>query len=111
KTFRFGGVPGDIPLAGDVNGDGIADLVIYRRGTWYIDTTRSGAVSMGGNFGGMPQDIPALFDYDGDGKADLCIFRDGIWYVNTKRDGTMQGMFSFGAPADIPLTGALSGCP
>ena len=28
----FGGAPGDVPLAGDVDGDGRADLVVYRDG-------------------------------------------------------------------------------
>ena len=90
KIFNFGGMPGDKPLAGDVNGDGIADLVIYRNGIWYIDTNRDGVADMTVFFGGMPQDVPLLLDWDGDGKADFCIFRDGVWYVNTKRDGTAQ---------------------
>ena len=91
----FGGVPGDVPLAADVNGDGIADLAIYRNGTWYIDTNRNGTVDMTVAFGGAPQDIPLLFDWDGDGKADLCIFRDGIWYVSTKRDGVADVIFVY----------------
>jgi len=94
-----------VPLAGDVNGDGIADLAIYRNGIWYIDTNRNGSVDMTVAFGGMPQDIPLLFDWDGDGKADLCIFRDGVWYVSTKRDGVVDVMFAYGTAGDVPLVG------
>jgi len=97
-----GGVAGDIPLAGDVSGDGIADLVIYRDGTWYIDTDRNGAVDVTVVFGG-PGDKPVLFDFDGDGKADLCVVRNGVWYVNTKLDGSLQGVWTYGVGTDFPL--------
>ena len=33
----FGGYPGDIPVAGDWTGDGIAKIGIYRQGQWYLD--------------------------------------------------------------------------
>ncbi len=105
QAYLFGGVAGDVPLAGDVNGDGMADLAIYRNGVWYIDTNRNGTADMVVIFGGMPQDVPALFDWDGDGKADLCIFRDGVWYISTKRDGVADVIFVYGAHGDVPLVG------
>ena len=40
-AFGFGGLPGGISLADDVNGDWIADPVIYRNGPWYSDCARS----------------------------------------------------------------------
>jgi len=103
--YAFGGVPGDIPLAGDVNGDGIADLVIFRSGAWYIDTNRNGFGNLAVDFG-MAGDVPYLFDWDGDGRADLVLYRNGIWYVNTLREeGMATYLFGFGATTDKPLLG------
>jgi len=32
------GASTDVALVGDVNGDGISDLVLFRNGTWYVST-------------------------------------------------------------------------
>jgi hypothetical protein len=31
------GAPTDIPVTGDWNGDGVAEIGTYRNGTWYLD--------------------------------------------------------------------------
>ncbi len=36
------GMAGDVPVAGDFNGDGADDIAIYRSGYWYLDANGSG---------------------------------------------------------------------
>ena len=102
------GAPGDVPLAGDVNGDGIDDLVVFRNGIWYADTDHNGIADRTFAFGG-PGDLPLIGDMDSDGIADLVVFRGGAWYVSTARNGAASAVYFFGAPGDIPLLGDFNG--
>ena len=70
---------GDRPLVGDIDGDGRADLAIWRAttGTFYWLTSSSGYAAADmrqwGDF--SLGDLPFLGDVDGDGRADLIVFR------------------------------------
>src|SRR5262245_30643711 len=102
-TVPFG-IASDVALAGDVNGDGITDLVLFRNGVWYASTHQDGVVDATFYFG-APGDQPLLGDIDGDGTDDLIVFRNGTWYVSTRRDGVADKTFHFGAPGDTALVG------
>ena len=43
--FRFGAARTDIPVMGDWNGDGVDTVGVFRRGTWYLQRTRSPAAT------------------------------------------------------------------
>jgi len=106
------GAPGDVGVVGDIDGDGMTDLVLYRNGVWYIDNTRSGSANPAftAAFGGGAADIPLVGDMNGEGKADLIIFRGGTWYVcTTPCHGSASLIYGFGAPGDVPLVGDVNG--
>jgi len=99
KTYPEKHLTKDIPLLGDVDGDGRDDLVIYRpaNGRWYAASTRELAnpasrsqkrppenqrILNGVSWGDQRGDVPLLGDLDGDRVDDLIIFRpgEGPWY-------------------------------
>ena len=61
----FGGDATDIPVPGDYDGDGKADLAIYRAniGAWFIYPSSTGPSGIYGvGFGGDPTDIPVTMN-------------------------------------------------
>lgn len=71
----------------DFDGDGTADVGIYRSGAWSIRRSSDGGNTIVG-WGGFVQDVPVHADYDGDGIMDVAIYRAGAWSIRNSFDGT-----------------------
>ena len=112
----FGGYPGDVPVAGDWTGDGLAKIGIYRQGQWYLDKNGNGAWdgcaidTCYDSFGGLPIDKPVVGDWTGDGITKVGIYQNGAWYLDKNGNGSWSdrevdlSIQAFGGSGeDIPL--------
>lgn len=88
----------------DFDGDGRADISVYRAGVWYLNQSTAGFGAM--HFGIATDDL-APADYDGDGKTDVAVFRSGAWYILGSESG-VSGL-TFGQAGDIPQPGDYDG--
>jgi uncharacterized delta-60 repeat protein len=110
--FTFGSSE-DLIAPGDYNGDGIAELAVFRpsNGIWYISNSLTNASN---DFRtvvwGTAGDVPAAGDFDGDGKFDVAVFRPstGAWYVRTSETGAMIAV-QWGTSGDQPVVGDYDG--
>jgi len=88
----------------DYNGDGSADIAVYRplTGQWLV----LGASSFP-SFG-SPDDIPTPGDYDGDGAADLAFWRPSAGEWHLLRSG-IEEVQVWGLAGDLPVPGDYDG--
>ena len=88
-TTGWFGAAGDIPAAGDWDGDGKDEIAVFRNGGWYFDKNGDGYWTAGDTTGwfGAAGDLPAAGDWDADGKDEIAVFRSGGWYFDKNGDG------------------------
>ncbi len=94
----------------DFDGDGKADVSVFRASTniWYrLSSSNSNLLQ--NNFG-IANDVPTPADFDGDGKTDLAIFRPStgtFWYQSSINNA--QIATQWGQNGDIPLPSDFDG--
>jgi putative transposon-encoded protein len=98
-----------VTLPGDFDGDGKADITVFRpsTGTWF--TTRSTGGTAGVQWGNS-SDVPVPGDYDGDGRIDVAVFRpgNGTWFIINSSTGGAVGI-QWGNSSDRPVHGDYDG--
>lgn len=104
------GSPGDKPLVGDWDGDGIQTQGVWRNGNWYLgNTLGGGSVDISFSYGD-PNHQPIVGDWNGDGIATPGVFINGVFYLrNSNTTGVGDISFAFGAAGDIPVVGDWDG--
>jgi hypothetical protein len=99
---------------GDFDGDGKADLSVWRGmlSDWLIvrssdDQVQS--VTWGAEYAPY-NDVIVPADYDGDGKVDVAVFRraNGYWYIRRSSDGE-TAVRHWGLGTDVPVAGDYDG--
>ncbi len=79
------GMADGIPLAGDFNGDGTDELMMFSNGFWFVDingNTKWDREDLWAELG-SETDFPVVGDWDGDGKDDIGIY--GLQWPNDLR--------------------------
>jgi hypothetical protein len=88
----------------DFDGDGTADLSIYRpsAGQWFVLNSGSNTVNI--TQFGLDGDIPIDGDFDGDRRNDIAVYRPatGTWFLLNSGNGLFSAI-SFGLAEDKPV--------
>jgi hypothetical protein len=101
-------------VGSDFDGDGRADLTVFRpsTGSWYILRSGTGYTTSMSVSLGLSTDMPVPGDYDGDGKVDPAVYRPstGRWFILTSSSNyTTSTVVSWGVSTDVPVPGDYDG--
>ncbi len=106
------GIPGDQPVTGDWNGDGVDTIGVYRNGVFYLRNSNSiGNAEVYFAFG-APGDQPIAGDWDGNGTDTIGVYRSSnftFYLRNDNSNGSPDLSFSLGMPGDVGLAGDWNG--
>jgi WD40-like Beta Propeller Repeat len=110
-TIQFDfGTAGDLPVAGDWNGNGVDTPGVFRRGEsgeFLITNSFSSNVDATFNFGG-PGDLPLAGDWVAGGNDGVGVLLTSFqtMILTTEVPGKPAISVAFGAPGDIPIGGS-----
>lgn len=117
-TFYFGD-PGDVPMVGDWDCDGVDTPGLYRQsdGFVYLRNSNTQGIADIRFFFGNPGDVPLAGDFNGNGCDTVSIYRptEGrVFIINELGDdddglGAAELDYYFGNPGDQPFVGDFDG--
>jgi hypothetical protein len=113
-SVQIGGMAVQPLVFGDFDGDGKADLSVWRGASSEWLTVNSGdgqlKTEAWGSSAAPYFDMMTPGDYDGDGRMDLAVFRRGTgeWLIKGSRDGVVTAK-AWGLATDIPVPGDYDG--
>lgn len=103
--FSYGNA-GDIPVAGDWDGDGIDTPGVVRGSVWYLNNNFDQTSDIPAFSYGNVDDVPVVGDWDGDVVDTPGVVRGTVWYLNNNFDQTSDiPSFSYGLVGDLPVVG------
>ncbi|GAB4555888.1 MAG: hypothetical protein OHK0023_27650 [Anaerolineae bacterium] len=109
----FHGQPGDLPVTGDWDGDGVETVGVFRNGTFLLKNENNDGAGVAYTISfGAAGDLPVAGDWDNDGIETIGVFRPstGAFYLrNSLTDGAPDFIMSFGQAGDKPLVGDWNG--
>ncbi len=119
ETGFYYGDPGDVPVVGDWDCDGIETVGLLRlsEAFFYLRNANTAGPADLALFAGNPDDVPLAGDFDGDGCGELALYRPSTQrffvYRHLPPDGGALGAapieLLFGDPGDVPVVGDFDG--
>ena len=102
------GIPGDAPITGDWDGDGINTIGVYRDGVFFLRNANTpGPADLVFAFG-LPADTPIAGDWTGKGYDSVGVYgpAESVFYLrNSNTSGYADAVVPYGIPGDQPVVG------